>query len=311
MNRVGIIDLGTNTFHLLIADERDGVYRIIHRDRLSVKIGMGGINRGFITADGLQRALLALQSFRNTLDNMRVPYTYAYGTSALRNARNRASVMRAIYDLTGLDVTLISGDREAELIYLGVRSALHLGEEKSLIMDIGGGSVEFIIADNDRIYWKESVEIGAQRLLEKFQHHDPILPKEISALNTFLDEKLTTLREAIEVHNPRTLVGSSGTFDTLSDIFCEAHDIHKSPDEVETPLTLEGFHAIHHDLISKNREQRMLVPGMIEMRVDMIVVACCLIQRILESHRFNRIRVSTYSLKEGVLASMNKKAVEV
>src|SRR5690606_20261212 len=270
MNRVGIIDLGTNTFHLLIADERDGVYRIIHRDRLSVKIGMGGINRGFITADALQRALLALQSFRNTLEDMQVQYTYAYGTSALRNARNRASVLRAIHDLTGLNITLIDGDREAEFIYLGVRSALHLGAEKSLIMDIGGGSVEFIIADNDSIYWKESIEIGAQRLLEKFQRHDPILPREINALNSFLDEKLVTLWEALQVHDPRILVGSSGTFDTLSDIFCEAHAIHKSPDEVETPLTLEGLHTIYHDLLVKNREQRMLVPGMIEMRVDMI-----------------------------------------
>lgn len=306
MNRVGIIDLGTNTFHLLIADEQDGVYRIIHRDRLAVKIGMGGINRGFISSDALQRALVALQSFRNTLDNIGVRHTYAYGTSALRNARNRASVLQAIFDLTGLDVNIISGDREAEYIYLGVRSALHLGDEKSLIMDIGGGSVEFIIADNDNIYWKESVEIGAQRLLEKFQRHDPILAKEITALNSFLDEKLVSVREAMEAYDPRILVGSSGTFDTLSDIFCEAHDIHKSPEEVETPLTLEGFHAIFDDLVLKNREQRMLVPGMIEMRVDMIVVACCLIRRILQSHPFNRIRVSTYSLKEGVLASMNK-----
>jgi exopolyphosphatase/guanosine-5'-triphosphate,3'-diphosphate pyrophosphatase len=310
MNRVGIIDLGTNTFHLLVADEQDGGYRIIHRDRLSVKIGMGGINRGFITSDALQRALVALQSFRNTLDDLEVQLRYAFGTSALRNARNRASVLQAIRDLTGLDVTIISGDREAEFIYLGVRSALHLGNEKSLIMDIGGGSVEFIIADNDNIYWKESVEIGAQRLLEKFQHHDPILPKEVSALNTFLDEKLASLREAMEEHDPRILVGSSGTFDTLSDIFCEAHDIHKSPDESETPLTLEGFDTIYHDLILKNREERMLIPGMIEMRVDMIVVACCLIRRILQSHPFDRIRVSTYSLKEGVLASMNK-TVEV
>lgn len=309
MGRIGIIDMGTNTFHLLIADEKDGMYRIIHRDRLSVKIGMGGINRGFITSDAMQRAMLALQSFRNTLEDMQAEHTFAYGTSALRNARNRVPVLQAIRDLTGLEVNLISGDREAEFIYLGVRSALHLGDEKSLVMDIGGGSVEFIIADNDNIFWKESIEIGAQRLLEKFQRHDPILPKEITALDAFLDEKLATLWEALDVHRPKILVGSSGTFDTLSYIFCEANDIHKTPEEVETPLTIEGFHAIYSDLLSKNREQRMLVPGMIEMRVDMIVVACCLIRRILESRPFGRIRVSTYSLKEGVLASMNKAVV--
>src|SRR5690606_4902260 len=180
------------------------------------------------------------------------------------------------------------------------------GRDKSLIIDIGGGSVEFILADNNRIYWKESIEIGAQRLLEKFQRHDPILSEEVEALDIFFEEKLGSLNAAIEKYSPTVLVGSSGTFDTLSDIFCEAHAIYKGPDEIETPLTLEGFFGIYNDLLTKNREQRMLIPGMIEMRVDMIVVACCLIRYILESHSFDRIRVSTYSLKEGVLASMNK-----
>lgn len=306
MGRIAIIDLGTNTFHLLVADEHEGSYRIVHRDRLSVKIGMGGINRGLITKDAIQRALLALQSFRNTIDKMAVERVYAYGTSALRNAANRHEVTDMIASLTGIEINLISGDNEAEFIYQGVRSALHLGRDKSLIIDIGGGSVEFILADNDQIFWKESIEIGAQRLLEKFQRHDPILREEVDALDIFFEEKLGSLNAAIEKYSPTVLVGSSGTFDTLSDIFCEAHAIYKGPDEIETPLTLEGFFGIYNDLLTKNREQRMLIPGMIEMRVDMIVVACCLIRYILESHSFDRIRVSTYSLKEGVLASMNK-----
>lgn len=306
MARIAIIDMGTNTFHLLVADERDGCYRIVRRERLSVKIGMGGINRGLITKDAVQRALLALQSFRNTMDGMKVERVYAYGTSALRNAKNQREVVDTIRRLTGIQVNLISGDQEAEFIYQGVRSALHLGTDKSLIIDIGGGSVEFILADNENVFWKESVEIGAQRLLEKFQRHDPILPDEVAALDIFFQEKLVSLKQAMRKNPPAVLVGSSGTFDTLSDIFCEAHDIHKAPDEIETPLTLEGFYEIYNSLLTKNREQRMLIPGMIEMRVDMIVVACCLIRHILESHPFERVRVSTYSLKEGVLASMDK-----
>lgn len=306
MSRIAIIDMGTNTFHLLVADEHEGSYRIVHRDRLSVKIGMGGINRGLITKDAIQRALLALQSFRNTIDKMKVERVYAYGTSALRNAGNRGEIVDRIAHLTGIEINLISGDQEAEFIYQGVRSALHLGKDKALIIDIGGGSVEFIIADNENIFWKESVEIGAQRLLEKFQRHDPILAEEVAALDEFFDEKLIKLKAALRKYAPAVLVGSSGTFDTLSDVFCEAHGIHKTPDEIETPLTRAGFFEIYNDLLMKNREQRMLVPGMIEMRVDMIAVACCLIRYILESHTFNRIRVSTYSLKEGVLASMDK-----
>ncbi len=301
-NRIAIIDLGTNTFHLLIAEAAGNAYKIIFRDRLAVKIGMGGINDGFITEPALHRALVAMQSFKNVMDEHHVSTSYAFGTSAFRNAHNGKEIAAKIKSVTGIEINIIPGDLEAEYIYLGVKAALGLGTEKNLIVDIGGGSVEFIIGNHDEVFWKESFEIGAQRLLEKFQKHDPILPEEINALYNYFNEKLPSLLAAITKYNPRVLVGSSGTFDTLSDIFCITHDIHKTVEEVETPLSIEGFYEIFHDLLKKNRAQRMAIPGMIEMRVDMIVVACCLVKFLLEKHPFNRIRVSTYSLKEGVLA---------
>jgi exopolyphosphatase/guanosine-5'-triphosphate,3'-diphosphate pyrophosphatase len=303
-NKIAIIDMGTNTFHLLLAEADDRGYHITYRERLAVKIGKGGINHGLITEDGIHRALLAMQSFRNTIVQQGVAKTYAFGTSALRNAKNSQEVVNRIKALTDIDVNIISGDREAEFIYMGVKSALDMGKERSLIIDIGGGSVEFIIGDNDTIYWKESIEIGAQRLLERFQTNDPITQEEISALDRHFEISLTPLFRAFEKYPTTVLVGSSGTFDTLSDIFCARHDIHKSPEEIETPLSIAGFYEIYHELIKKDRAQRMQIPGMIEMRVDMIVVACCLIRYIIEQHTFERIRVSTYALKEGVLATL-------
>lgn len=311
-SKIAIIDMGTNTFHLLIAAADNGSYHIISRDRLAVKIGMGGINDGYITEAGIHRALLAMQSFKNLIDNAGVKQVSAFGTSALRNARNGADVVNRIKELTGIDVNIISGDKEAEYIYRGVRSALHMESDKSLIVDIGGGSVEFIIGDNDRIYWKQSIEIGAQRLLEQFQKTDPITPAEMAALDAHFDSTLAPLFRALAEHPTYILIGSSGTFDTLSDIFCQRHHIQKMPEEIETPLSLAGFYEIYHDLLVKDRSQRMCIPGMIEMRVDMIVVACCLIRYLLDKHPFHRIRVSTYALKEGVLASMiDQRPVEV
>jgi len=302
--------MGTNTFHLLISNADERGYHIIHRERLAVKIGLDGITRGLITEDGIHRALLAMQSFKNTIDQQGVSKIYAFGTSAVRNASNGQTLVQKIKAVTGIDSTIISGDLEAEYIYRGVKSAMHI-DEKSLIMDIGGGSVEFIIGDNDTIFWKKSVEIGAQRLLEQFQKNNPITAKEIVALNCHFEETLLPLHDALQLYNPNILIGSSGTFDTLSDIFCLQHDIHKSAEEIETPLTLDAFEKIYTDLISKDREQRLNTPGMIEMRVDMIVVACCLVRYVLTRHPFNRIRVSTYSLKEGVLASLIDKIGKV
>ena len=305
--KIAIVDLGTNTFHLLVATQNDGAYNIIYRDRLAVKVGMGGINDGFITEEGLNRALVAMQSFKNVIDQHQVDQIFAFGTSALRNARNGKEVADKITEITGISISIISGDEEAYYIYMGVRAALGLGSDKNLIVDIGGGSVEFIVADHDRIFWKQSFEIGAQRLLEKYQKHDPILNEEILELEQHLRHELKPLLQTLNELKPTILVGSSGTFDTLSDIFCIAHDIHKTPEEVETPLTIEGFYEIHRELLKRNRAQRMQVPGMIEMRVDMIVVACCLVKFLLETHKFGRIRVSTYSLKEGVMAFLSEK----
>jgi exopolyphosphatase/guanosine-5'-triphosphate,3'-diphosphate pyrophosphatase len=303
-SKIAIIDMGTNTFHLLIAEADERGYHIVSRDRLAVKIGMGGINEGIITEEGLHRALLAMQSFKNTMEQSGITKVFAFGTSALRNARNGEEVVKKIKALTDIDVNIISGDKEAEYIYMGVKAALHMEREKSLIIDIGGGSVEFIIGDNDHIFWKQSLEIGAQRLLEKFHKSDPITPDEIEALNIYFEKALVPVFDALKIHQPEILIGSSGTFDTLSDIFCITHDINKSAEEIETPLSIPGFYEIYQELIHKTRAERMNMPGMIEMRVDMIVVACCLIRYLLEHHAFKRIRVSTYSLKEGVFASM-------
>jgi exopolyphosphatase/guanosine-5'-triphosphate,3'-diphosphate pyrophosphatase len=301
--KIAIIDMGTNTFHMLIAEKDIQGYHITYRERLAVKIGKNGINEGFITEQGIQRALLAMQSFKNTIDEQGAGRVYAFGTSALRNAANGDEVVNRIKAITGIDASIISGDMEAEYICMGVREAMEIGET-SLIMDIGGGSVEFIISDNKKIYWKRSLEIGAQRLLEQFQKNDPITATEVAALDQHFEKTLVELYDTLQKFKPHILIGSSGTFDTLSDIFCITHDIHKSPEEIETPLTLDGFYAIYDEILHKNREQRMQIPGMIEMRVDMIVVACCLIRHLLSKHSFNRIRVSTYSLKEGVLATL-------
>jgi exopolyphosphatase/guanosine-5'-triphosphate,3'-diphosphate pyrophosphatase len=309
--KIAIVDMGTNTFHLLVAEANEKDYRITHRDRLPVKIGKGGINQGYITPEGMQRAVAAMCQFRDMLKKEDVQTIYAFGTSALRNAKNGNDVVREIKERSGIDTKIISGDLEAHYIYLGVRSSLPMSNQKSLIVDIGGGSVEFIIGDDHQIFWKESFEIGAQRLLEHFQKHDPITIDEIRSLDAHFEKRLESLLVAVQDQQPTTLIGASGTFDTLSEIYCLRHGIPMNPEQTETPLTFDDFYKTYEQLISKTREQRMQIPGMIEMRVDMIVVACCLVRYILSKHNFEKIRVSTYSLKEGVLASLLENLAEI
>ena len=303
-SRSAIIDLGTNTFHLLIVEFKSEGYKLIFKDRVPVKIGKDGITDGLINDLALERASGALKYFRKEVDKWNVKDIKCLATSAFRNAKNKKEVLAKIKSETGFLVHIITGEEEAEYIYYGVKTALNIGNDKALIMDIGGGSIEFIIGNQERIDWKQSFEIGAQRLLDKFHKHDPISSQDIERLEVFLQKELAPLLEILPVLNPTPLIGSSGTFDTLSDIFCTENGIEKTAEATETPLEQDAYLQIHDELIHKNREERLKIPGMIEMRVDMIVVASCVIRFLLKQHSFQGMRVSTNALKEGVLLKM-------
>src|SRR5690606_5513159 len=196
MNKIAIIDMGSNTFHLIIARVWADKWEVLYRTHEAVKIGRGGINNGTILPEAFDRALTAMRAFRDMADAYGVQEIYAYGTSAIRNARNGTDLARRIEVETGIRVNIIAGDEEASLIFAGVQAALKL-DRTSLVMDIGAGSVEFIVGSDAGVLWKKSFEIGAQRLVEKFQHHDPIIPDEIAAIDQYLSQALAPLSEAI------------------------------------------------------------------------------------------------------------------
>jgi exopolyphosphatase/guanosine-5'-triphosphate,3'-diphosphate pyrophosphatase len=306
--RVAVIDLGTNTFHLLIAEGRPGGKpAVLHRETFVAKIGQGGISQGILTDEAFTRTLSALEGFRRQIDTFGVApeSVFATATSAIRNARNGAALVEAVARQTGITVRVISGDQEAGYIYDGVRSAVPLGTATSLVMDIGGGSVEFILANAEKIYWKRSFEIGAQRLLDQYLTTDPISPAAVRRLHDYLEETLIPLTNAVHQYQPTALVGASGAFETLCAIDAEKRG--ESLDVitlVEGTLELSSFQAILQQLLTNDRAGRLAIPGMLPMRVDMIVVASCLLDFVLRKYDLHRIRVSGYALKEGVLSQL-------
>ncbi|GAB4009724.1 hypothetical protein GCM10028808_19030 [Spirosoma migulaei] len=304
-----IIDLGTNTFHLLIAETDGNMPTILFRESIPARIGQAGINQGIITEEGIGRALGVLTYFRQVLDQHAIDpeQVMAIGTSAIRVARNQQEFIDRVRQATGIPIRVISGDQEALYIYQGIRAAGALDEATALVMDIGGGSVEFILGNRSRVFWKQSFEIGGQRLRERFMTTDPINSGSIRRLHDYFQEQLLPLANAIHQYQPAVLVGSSGSFDTLVDMWY-MHEQNHLPDLNQATFTLpiEEFYRAYELLITKNHAERMQLPGMIELRVDMIVVAVCLIDYVLKTYGISQIRTSIYSLKEGVLASHSK-----
>ncbi len=310
--RIAVIDLGTNTFNLLVAEvATDQSYTIIYNDKIAVKLGEGGINTNIIAPNPFKRGINAMKAHLETINTFGPGKIFAFATSAVRSAENGNEFVTEIKKETGIEVNVISGLKEAELIYEGVQQALDIGTGKSLIMDIGGGSTEFIIGNNKGILWKHSFDLGVSRMYEYFRHSEPITAGEILKVENFLKEKLQPLTEAYAEHRFDTLIGSSGSFDTFAEmIFCRYHTEeslrHRTSYEFDTP----DFFKIHNLILHSNLEERYKMEGLIEMRVDMIVLASIFTNFILREFKLDKMRLSTYALKEGVLSEIIKKEHE-
>jgi exopolyphosphatase / guanosine-5'-triphosphate,3'-diphosphate pyrophosphatase len=308
--KIAVIDLGTNTFHLMIIAFDSPVLseaKVLFKESTAAKIGQKGINKGIINPEAIERAVGILQKFKANIDKHEVTKVYATGTSAIRNASNQAEFLAKVETQAGIVVEVLDGNREAELIYCGVKEALKIGVEPAMIMDIGGGSVEFIICNEEKIFWKQSFEIGGQRLIEMFMKADPISSAAITKMNDYFTEQLLPLSNACHQYAPQTLIGSSGSFDTLADMYY-MHHFNDLPNAnlTSTDYPREEFYWAYDKIMPRNREERMNVPGMISLRVEMIVVAMCLIKYILKTFGIKTIKVSSFALKEGILAEALK-----
>jgi exopolyphosphatase/guanosine-5'-triphosphate,3'-diphosphate pyrophosphatase len=302
--KAAVIDMGTNTFHLLLVEINGINFKTIYKEKIPVKLGQGGINQDVLAPEAIKRAMHTLSHFKNLIDGEGITHIFAFATSAVRNAKNGPEFVENVKSEIGIEINVISGEQEAQLIYEGIKLSGSLNGQIELMMDIGGGSVEFIIGTSKEVFYKESFEIGGQRLMELFHHHDPILPEEVSAIKVYLAEKLQPLITAIQTFNPTGLVGASGTFDTLTDMYFESMLQCKLTGQHVFELPIDDFNRIYLDLLSKNHAERMAIPGMIPMRADMIVVASSLINFILQFIPIRSITCSHYALKEGAISRL-------
>jgi exopolyphosphatase/guanosine-5'-triphosphate,3'-diphosphate pyrophosphatase len=300
--RVGIIDLGTNTFNLLIVETKKGKpFTILLNTKLAVMLGSDGLNKGLLSDRALNRAYDVLSEFHGHLTQFACEKIVAFGTSAIRSASNSNQLIDKVKNNLGIQIESISGDQEAEYIYFGVKAAINFVDENYLILDFGGGSNEFIIANKNGMLWKHSFPLGGARLLEKFKPSNPISENEIELLNIFLNSELQLLKEALKKFPITKLVGSSGAFDSFADvIYCKNTGLPQTKDVVSSCISLEEFEYIYRQIVKSSRQERLLIPGLEAVRVETIVMATLFTKFSLELSGANEIIQSTYSLKEGV-----------
>jgi exopolyphosphatase/guanosine-5'-triphosphate,3'-diphosphate pyrophosphatase len=300
--RAAVIDLGTNTFHLVIADLTATDTNLIYKTNLPVKLGEGRINENIIIPDAFERGLKALEGFAATIKEHEVEVVKATATSAIRSATNGKDFVKAAKDRSGIDITVISGDTEAAYIYKAVQ-ATGLVNGVSLIMDIGGGSTEFIICTSAEVIWKKSYNIGAARLMQAHFKSDPMSEEEKSAIYHLLATELSELLQQCSQHRPLRLIGSAGAFESFANLLIVQND--RPLKEIKsTEIDFMQYLQLAEKLVASTHEQRLNMEGLIALRVDMIVIAALLVNFVLENTGIKQLSLSTNDLKMGVLASL-------
>lgn len=300
--RVAIIDLGTNTFNLLITEVEGNSYRILVESKYPARLGEGGIHRATITTEAMRRGVEALTTHLITISEYQVDSIFCFATSAIRSATNGNEFVRKVKQELGLSIRVIPGDEEAQTIFDGVKQVIPLGEEFSLIMDIGGGSIEFIIANKGGIAWKDSYNLGVARLLEQFNPSDPITKSQIEEIEKHLESRMQPLIDAIEKFPIGKLVGSSGSFDTLAAIIAKKeYPLLELSKITSFKLKPEALLETHNKLISLTIEERRTLPGMDSDRVENIVPASIIVQWVMNRLKPEEVWQCSFSLKEGAI----------
>ncbi|MCL2072580.1 MAG: phosphatase [Marinilabiliaceae bacterium] len=306
--RVAIIDLGTNTFNLLVTEIQGDNYRILTETHYPAKLGKGGIHKSTITEEAIERGIEALTTLLITISEYQVESIFCYATSAIRSAANGESFVKRVQEEFGLTIRVIPGDEEAEAIYDGVKQVVRIGNDPVLIMDIGGGSVEFIIANKTGILWKNSFDIGLARLIEQFHPSEIIRISEIEQIEDHLDKNCATLFAAVKKFTIRRLVGSSGSFETLAAMIAKANYPFLDLSKVSSfKIEFDELEDIHNLLITTNSDGRKMIPGMDLDRVENMVLASVMVQWALKRLAPAELIQSSFALKEGSVLQIIKR----
>lgn len=290
-----IADLGTNTFQLLISPLAE--FRVMEHLQRPVGLGMGAMEEVTLQEDAMDRAIACLTEFKQVFlaKGGDLRDFYAIGTSILRRASNSKEFQDRVFNEMGVQIRIIDGIQEAEYIYAGIRNSLpERWEKTSLVMDIGGGSVEFILFRGEQVLYRVSLEIGGLRLKSLFSVDNEFNLSVVPDLDAYVSKEMIPLLEACRKAKPTVLIGAAGAFETILDIENRPGETPASC-ELDVPAFLQ--HKINLDAL--RYEERVGYPGMKAFRASIFPYATFLVEKVLRELAINELWFSSYSLKEG------------
>ncbi|MBV6420309.1 MAG: Exopolyphosphatase [Ignavibacteriaceae bacterium] len=304
MNKcIAAIDMGTNSFHLIIVQVKsDGSFKIIDREREVIRLGSHrGKEFTWISEGEMEKAIDVLKDFAKIAQFYKAEVR-AIATSAIREAKNKSEFIDRVFEETEINVEAVDGKTEAELIYLGVQNALDVYDKRVLCVDIGGGSTEFLLGESGISEFSESIKIGAVRLSKMFFPDYHLSESGIEMCRQYIKDKLNANINLHPNHDFEFAIGSSGTIVAAASIisFRRSGKFKKSMNDFAFSAG-EIYNLTSDVLKCESPVDRLFIEGMEIKRADIIPAGLLILSEVFDKFKLNEMTVSENALREGII----------
>ncbi|KDR94686.1 exopolyphosphatase / guanosine-5'-triphosphate,3'-diphosphate pyrophosphatase [Peptoclostridium litorale DSM 5388] len=299
--RVAAIDIGTNSMRLLIADYEDGRFKEREKHINTTRIGESVDEEGIINDDAIERNVDALEDFTELAREKGCKQIWAVGTSALRDSKNSGEFLQRALEKSGVAVEIISGSTEADLGFMGVLEGIQDKDENILVVDIGGGSTEFIVGNKYGIKFMKSENVGALRMTEKFLKKDPVDKIEYMSMENHVSNEIDDTVGEICRYNIKKVVGIGGTITSVAAMLAEmeVYDMDKIHSSI---ITYPQICELLKTLKRLKTSEKMMLNGLQPKRADIITAGVGILEIVLRKICFDRMIVSEYDNLEGLVS---------
>ena len=300
--RIAAIDLGSNSFHLVVVDAHpDGTFDTLVREKEVLRLGDAVAATGRIGDEHGERAVDAMRRMATVIRNVGADEVVAYATSALREAEDSAVVCDAIFDETGITVDVISGRREAKLIFGAVRRSIAITRPPAVCLDLGGGSLEVSVGDAKGLLWSTSLRLGVGRLATTFLVSDPPLDRDLKRLRDHIAVVLSPVADEVRSFSPRMMVGTSGTLLALATAATALRTGEVPASTNQLTVKRRDLNELHQRLVALPAHERAKLAGLEPRRADQIPAGSVLLLTAMKLLDLNELTVGDWALREGML----------
>lgn len=302
MAKIAVIDIGTNSIHMVLAEaEPDGFYKVLDRFKDMTRLGDGTFSQRRLSAASMDRGIEVLKNLTTLARNKGFDRILMAATSAVREARNGGQFIEEVSTQTGVRIKVVTGQEEARLIYLGVRQSMDLTDRPTLLLDVGGGSVELIAGTRDRLLHAASLKLGAIRLKDQFLPKAPPTKSQFRAMQDVIAKEMrAALREFGQTEFDR-IVASSGMAANLAEIIYLERTGRPIPQINLATITSKEIGAVEQALVTSDVDTRLTIPGLDPRRVDTLLAATAVIRQCAKAIGHKEVTISDRAMRDGLV----------